>query len=386
MALARLRSKHFRDNQRLQSCLVSDAAHVTPGQSGEHVSLIQFALMRLLVLDLPETEIKRQFYGPKTAEAVLTYKRSLEIINRSYQKQADNIVGRMTIRSLDNAMFVLEGGDGPAPQPNLIDPPIHPQSPSPAARPSPPSPNLQQLASARTIVQPIRDSGTGDAVEAPLSGLPDDLQKAIRRSNAVKQSGDLMLFPFIGNDEGPLSGKELSKRFADNKSAMDILVAVHRRMTPFGIFDHINIIHNTFQGVGSKGFFCEPFNHDLFLALMTRLTEGKMIDERLRDSSFCRDKFNVHGPRTSFREIVATGEGLHICITEPARRSDTHCDTHIDEVQQGQICFDGFCVPILNKQTVEHLKTVGPWLRDEAKRTVVDWAKRHTPTLPKLPF
>ena len=42
-----LRSQHFRDNKRLQSCLVSDPAHVTQGQSGEHVELIQFALMRL---------------------------------------------------------------------------------------------------------------------------------------------------------------------------------------------------------------------------------------------------------------------------------------------------------------------------------------------------
>ena len=95
--------------------------------------------------------------------------------------------------------------------------------------------------------------------------------------------------------------------------------------------------------------------------------------------AFCRDKVNVHGPRTSFREIVQAGEGLHICITDAADRADTHCDCHIDEIQQGQVCFDGFCVPLLNKQTVEHVKKVGPWLREEAKKTVVDWTKKHSP-------
>ena len=83
MPVITLRSQHFRDNKRLQSCLVSDAAHVTPGQSGEHVSLIQFALMRLLVADLPDIETDQQLYGTQTADAVLKYKRSLEIINKA---------------------------------------------------------------------------------------------------------------------------------------------------------------------------------------------------------------------------------------------------------------------------------------------------------------
>jgi hypothetical protein len=154
---------------------------------------------------------------------------------------------------------------------------------------------------------------------------------------------------------------------------------VYKRMKPFGIFAKIKHIHNVFAGVGSKGFQCEPFDHEDFLQLMTQLTKGKPEDRVLRSAAFCRDKVNVHGPRTSFREIVQIGEGLHICITDPPNRKDTHCDCHIDEIQQGQVCFDGFCVPLLNKQTVEHVKKVGPWLREEAKRTVVDWTKKHSP-------
>jgi hypothetical protein len=372
--LPHLRSQHFRDNKRLQSCLVSDPAHVTPGQSGDHVELIQFALMRLLVADLPRTELDRQSYGPKTADAVLTYKRSLDIINRTYQQQADDIVGRLTIKSLDDMMFVLEGGDGSPRLPDVLFP-FHPQSPVPIAGPVPPT----RLG----ITQSVGDSGpsgVSDAFEAPLSTLPDDLQETIRRSNAVKQATkDLILFPFIAGHEGPLSGKALSKAFADNPSAMATLQAVYKRMKPFGIFAKIKHIHNVFAGVGSKGFQCEPFDHEDFLQLMTQLTKGKPEDRVLRSAAFCRDKVNVHGPRTSFREIVQIGEGLHICITDPPNRKDTHCDCHIDEIQQGQVCFDGFCVPLLNKQTVEHVKKVGPWLREEAKRTVVDWTKKHSP-------
>jgi hypothetical protein len=43
-------------------------------------------------------------YGPSTALCVLVYERKRQIINRSYQTQADNIVGRMTIASLDQGM------------------------------------------------------------------------------------------------------------------------------------------------------------------------------------------------------------------------------------------------------------------------------------------
>ena len=87
---------------------------------------------------------------------------------------------------------------------------------------------------------------------------------------------------------------------------------------------------------------------------------------------FCRDAFNVHGQRDSFREIVNHGPGLHICIAQPGVRSNTSCDLHIDEIQQGQVCSRGVCVPIINGQTIEHLKTVGPWLADEAKK----WFKK----------
>jgi hypothetical protein len=49
---------------------------------------------------------------------------------------------------------------------------------------------------------------------------------------------------------------------------------------------------------------------------------------------FCQDKFNVHGPRISFRELITAGPGLHVCITETAARGADHPhDIHIDKFQ-----------------------------------------------------
>src|SRR5262245_19468255 len=94
-------SRLFSDSAALRLCLVSDAAHVVPGVRGEHVARIQSALVRLRFLEVPDAVAEAGYYGPRTAEAVLAYKRVFQIVNRRYQTQADNIVGRMTIASLD---------------------------------------------------------------------------------------------------------------------------------------------------------------------------------------------------------------------------------------------------------------------------------------------
>jgi hypothetical protein len=375
-----LRSDHFRGNDRLQSCLVQDSSHVTPGDQGEHVSLIQFALMRLLVADLPDDEIGRKIYGRATAAAVLKFKKALDIVNRSYQRSADNIVGKMTIKSLDDHMFVLEGHPGLPPQPSSPLP--HPQPP-----PLPAgarvrvgvTPARSELASPGTLVG---DGSPDDPFEGSLATLPEDIQKVVRASNKAKVPADLMLFPFIANHETPLSAKELSKRFDVEVNARERLLAIYTRMLPFGIFAHIKFMRNNYPGTGSKGFFCEPVDHNAFRQLMLSLCRPKV--ERgtvLRDSVFCQDAVNFHGERDTFREMVKSGPGLHICVTKQGHINDLPCDCHIDEIQQGSVCFNGFCVPTVNKQTVEHVRTVGPWLRQEAEKKVVDWSKKFGPLL-----
>ncbi|HEV2512496.1 hypothetical protein [Bosea sp. (in: a-proteobacteria)] len=108
-----LRSFIFAGEKRLEACLRHDASHVARGASGEHVRLIQTALIHLDGAAIDPAELKRGFYGPSTARAVLAFKTRRDIVNRSYQKSADDTVGRMTIAALDAEMLASQK---PAPQ------------------------------------------------------------------------------------------------------------------------------------------------------------------------------------------------------------------------------------------------------------------------------
>jgi len=103
-----LKSRTFAGNPRLEACLVQDSAHLTLGVQGDFVAKVQAALFYIDGLRIAEDELATQSYGPSTAAAVLDYKKRRQIINRTYQQQADNIVGKMTIKSLDNEMLLAE--------------------------------------------------------------------------------------------------------------------------------------------------------------------------------------------------------------------------------------------------------------------------------------
>jgi peptidoglycan hydrolase-like protein with peptidoglycan-binding domain len=103
-----LSSRLFKGDAKLEACLVRDAAHVTQGQSGDHVSKIQSALLQLDGAKIDFAETASDNYGPSTAAAVLAYKTKRRIINHAYQAKADNIVGKMTIAALDREMTRLE--------------------------------------------------------------------------------------------------------------------------------------------------------------------------------------------------------------------------------------------------------------------------------------
>src|SRR5687767_3464246 len=96
-----LRSCLFRNDPRLQACLVDNAAHVLLGCVGEYVSRLQLALMVLDEPSIAREELASGRYGPSTARSVLDYKTRRNIINRSYQQSADDIVGKMTIARMD---------------------------------------------------------------------------------------------------------------------------------------------------------------------------------------------------------------------------------------------------------------------------------------------
>jgi hypothetical protein len=106
--LSDLKSKLFSGDARLAACLVDHAKHVTQGDRGPHVAKIQCAVLALEGGTINGSELAESRYGRATAKAVLAYKTRRKIINFSYQTRPDEIVGKMTIRALDNEMAVAE--------------------------------------------------------------------------------------------------------------------------------------------------------------------------------------------------------------------------------------------------------------------------------------
>lgn len=109
-----LRSDLFRDDTRLQACLVEDAAHVTPGTVGNFVIRIQLALRIVDRAFIDETEFTSGTYGPTTTLAVRAFKTSRNILN--FQGQIDDVVGKKTIRALDDELV-----GGPAPRTEVVN-------------------------------------------------------------------------------------------------------------------------------------------------------------------------------------------------------------------------------------------------------------------------
>ncbi|WP_395697985.1 peptidoglycan-binding protein [Methylocella sp.] len=105
-----LRSQLFRNDARLRGCLAEDRWHVTQGCAGDYVHRIQIALIEIDDARIASGELAAKLYGPSTAAAVLGFKQARDIVNRSYQSQADDIVGKMTIAALDDEMLERERG------------------------------------------------------------------------------------------------------------------------------------------------------------------------------------------------------------------------------------------------------------------------------------
>jgi hypothetical protein len=387
-----LQSQLFSANPRLRSCLFNDADHVAPGASGEHVELIQAALIRFRFLDPALALAEMGTYGRNTAAAVLAYKQVFGIVNFSYQTAADNIVGKMTIASLDSNMCALEAIDF---LPSLFPWPLESHAVNvfgrDASAPSMAFAAVETTASLAVVGTTGAVGTPTDPFFPPLSELPQDMQETIRRSNLAKVPGTPSMYPFVANHEGPLDGAELSKRFGKFSADKGLLLEIYNRMRPFGIWSLIKTIRATYFGIGARGMFCHPFDHAKAFAFMQALATGPTRPANpvladiskaipVTDSKFCKDAFNVHGERDSWREIVDSGPGLHICVTNASGRARTDenypaSDFHIDAVQQGQFCSNGVCIPLVNGQTIGHLQTVGPWLLEQPG----DWLKKHSP-------
>ena len=103
-----LKSKLFAGDPLLEAAAVSDPAHIVPGARGPHVGKIQQALINLDGATISKVLRVR---AVNQQAAVFAYKRKRNIINRSRQTSADNIVGTMTIASLDEEMSPERAGN-----------------------------------------------------------------------------------------------------------------------------------------------------------------------------------------------------------------------------------------------------------------------------------
>jgi hypothetical protein len=103
-----LKSASFKGDRLLEAALNNDVSHIIPGAQGDHVLKLQSALEFLLPnppAGIAEAEMTARRYGPTTSAAVLRFKTENRIINFAYQTRPDNIVGKMTMKALDEAML-----------------------------------------------------------------------------------------------------------------------------------------------------------------------------------------------------------------------------------------------------------------------------------------
>lgn len=115
-----LQSQLFKGDPQLERCAQSNEGRILPGAKGEHVGKIQLALGKVDEARIDVGEIANKTYGSSTATAVLNYKQVRNIINPSYQTQADNIVGIMTVARLDFDVDQLERKEGGKDHNNVI--------------------------------------------------------------------------------------------------------------------------------------------------------------------------------------------------------------------------------------------------------------------------
>jgi hypothetical protein len=100
-----LKSNLLAGDLKLEVAATSLAGHITRGATGPHVAKIQSALFVLDGVDGAAAERTTSTYGSSTAAAVLAYKKKRNIVNRSYQLSADDIVGIMTIKAMDDELL-----------------------------------------------------------------------------------------------------------------------------------------------------------------------------------------------------------------------------------------------------------------------------------------
>ena len=182
------------------------------------------------------------------------------------------------------------------------------------------------------------------ALPAPYASLPAAMQKTLIRSHVLFEKGwpNITLLDYL--------------KLQDKEGILEVIKAVfHRCRIQPSVWLHVDtIVGGWTYAAGndiSQGFEFNSSTPDSLLATL------KSSDQ------FCQDGSNCHGPRDTFRELVKSGSGLHVCVTQAASRMSHRHDIHIDKFQT--ICqkqTDGYCdYAYLNDNMYNHMKDVVPW-------------------------
>jgi hypothetical protein len=208
-----LTSDLFRGNLQLQACAREDAAHVLLGAAGEHVAKIQHALFEIDGLRIDRAELVSQRYGRSTAAAVLAYKKKRQIINRSYQTVADDIVGKMTIASLDKEMKLRE---------------LVPKTPSECRQGGGSAPQAPSLLASNSLSLSLRGS-SGAQAAGPNAGRNIQLGGVARINVTVASNANSDGFPLASEIE----------RARDSLFEHGVALAVERHLSGNGVVQFV---------------------------------------------------------------------------------------------------------------------------------------------------
>lgn len=179
---------------------------------------------------------------------------------------------------------------------------------------------------------------------APYDELPLDLQETLIRSHIEAEKGwkGLTLAEYM--------------KMRDEEGHLDVIRDVHGRCRVLpGLWSHVDAIVGPWTYAGG---------HDISMGFSFVCAKPEALLSFIKASDkFCQDGVNCHGPRDTFRELIRSGPGLHICIAQPEARGTHMHDMHIDKYQT--VCqrkADGYCeYAYLDQNFIKHMKDVTPW-------------------------
>lgn len=203
-----------------------------------------------------------------------------------------------------------------------------------------------------------------DKFPPPYDALPESLRQTIwdtYKGKTAKNAYFAWDLGFVDNQIN-LTLEQLLKAM-DTAGRLKVLKELHARCSILpAVWDQVQGIAAIWDYPGgqnvSQGFSCEFKDADALLRLL-RSTAA--------DGKFCEDGVSAHRPCDTFREIIKSGPGLHVCIVPPGSRTQHSHGIHIDKYQV--ICTrepSGKCdYSYANWQFYDHMKDALPWVLKE---------------------